>query len=437
MSYCKTFSRLNRAMRGWLLFLAGHCIFAGVVFAMEIPNQPWFPVAPPLADRAGVVHEVSTVEALMARVDNARQGDTILVQDGVYYLPRYIEIRADDVMLRGASGNRDAVVFDGSRSQHGELLGFRNCQGVTVAHLTIQNVKWNGFKINSDYNVQNLTIYNCVIHNIWQRGVKSVRIPEENREQIRPKNCRVQFCLFYNDRPKQFSDDPTDTMDTFKGNYIGGIDTMFAKNWVISDNVFVGIRGRTGEGRGCVFMWHHAEDCVIERNIIIDCDVGIALGNSSGIGDGQSAVHATNMVVRNNFITRTPESGILADHTQDCTIINNTIFDPGNRMNRLLRIVHSNPGLRVINNLLSGPGISVMNTEEGFYSRNVIGDFTAIFVAPQSGDLHLNDRVELIVDRGLSVPFIMAEDIDGEGRDAATDIGADEWYDNAVNAKED
>jgi hypothetical protein len=31
----------------------------------------------------------------------------------------------------------------------------------------------------------------------------------------------------------------------------------------------------------------------------------------------------------------------------------------------------------------------------------------------------------------------VAEDIDGEARDAATDIGADEWRTDTVNAKQD
>jgi copper-binding protein NosD len=344
-------------------------------------------------------------------------------------MPRYLEIRTDNVTLRSASGNRKAVILDGSKSNHGELVGFRSCSGVTVADITIQNIKWNGFKINSDHNVQNLTIYNCIIHNIWQRGVKSVRVPLENREEIRPKNIRVQHCLFYNDHPKQFTNDETDTPKTFNGNYIGGIDTMYAKNWLISDNVFINIQGRTREGRGCVFMWHHAEDCIIERNTIIDCDVGIALGNSSGIGPNQSSIHGTNMIVRNNFITRTPESGILADYTKNCQIINNTIFDPQNRMNRLLRIIHNNQGLLIANNLLSGPGMSIETKDAVRLEHNLIGDFLDQFVDVKNGDLHLKKTNAKIIDQGLSLPPII-NDIDKQKRDQHVDIGADEWDKN-------
>ena len=97
-------------------------------------------------------------------------------------------------------------------------------------------------QVNSNWGVNKVTIYNCVIHNIWQRGIKGVMVPEKDREKLRPYDCRVQYCLFYNDRPKQLSDEQP---DQFGGDYVGGMDIMYAKRWTISDNVFVGIHGRT------------------------------------------------------------------------------------------------------------------------------------------------------------------------------------------------
>ncbi len=141
-------------------------------------------------------------------------------------------------------------------------------------------------------------------------------MPKENREKLRPTDCRVQYCLFYNDHPKQPGDDDS---DTFGGNYVGGMDIMYAKRWTISDNVFMGIHGRTGEARGAIFLWVDAEDCIVERNMIIDCDCGICLGNSHR-GEG-TTVHCTRCTVRNNFVTRCPENDILADYTRDCKIL--------------------------------------------------------------------------------------------------------------------
>src|SRR5262249_34857356 len=154
------------------------------------------------------------------------------------------------------------------------------CSGVTVADLTLQNVRWNAFKINSDKRAHRVTLYNCVVRNAWQRAVKAPAVAERDRDRLAPRDCRVRYCLFFNHRPKRFSDAREDRADNFNGNYLGGIDAMAARGWVISDNVFWGIRGRTSEARGAVFLWNDCRDCVVERNVVVGCDAGICLGNS-------------------------------------------------------------------------------------------------------------------------------------------------------------
>lgn len=384
------------------------------------PVQAWFPQAPPLPSPQGRVIAVSDFETLVRTIEAAEPNDTILVADGVYRMPRYVEIRADGVTLRGASGDRERVVIDGAESMHGELLGFRNCKGVTVADLTIQNVRWNGFKINSETDVQELTIHNCIVHNVWQRGVKGVKVPPENREAIRPKRCRVQYCLFYNDRPKRLDDDHADIAE---GNYIAAIDVMYAKDWTISDNVFVGIQGRTGEGRGAIFLWFDARDCVVERNIIIDCDVGLQLGNPHR-ADGVE-YHCTGCIARNNFITRAPEAGIVTVYTRDCRVLHNTIHDPQSPMRRLFRAAFVNENLQVANNLLSGPGISVETESDIEFSNNLLQELPQAFVEPAQGNLHLSGPTPEIVDQGVPLAEVR-RDIDRQPRDDRPDLGADE-----------
>lgn len=274
------------------------------------PQRTWFAKAPALAEAQGVAKQVSTVDELYRAVDEAGVGTTIFLADGDYSLPSVLNIQADGVILRSRSGDRHRVVLDGKKCRGGELVLIRG-KRCTIADITIANVKWNGFKIAAELGAQEATIYNCVIHNVWQRGVKASHIPPDKPE-LYPRGCRVQFCLFYNDRPKEFADDETDTADNFNGNYIGGIDAKNTIGWTISDNVFMGLQGRTREGRGAVYISEEGRDCVIERNVIVDCDVGIALGNPSRGGDW---LHAIGCTVRNNFVTRCPESGILACYT--------------------------------------------------------------------------------------------------------------------------
>jgi len=356
----------------------------------------------------------------MKAIEEAEPGRTILVADGHYLMPRYVEIRADNVTLRGASGHRERVILDGAQSRHAELLGVAACSAVTIADLTIQNIRANGIKINSQTNVQNLTVYNCIIHNIWQRGIKGVKVPPENRETVRPKQCRIRYCLFYNDRPKQLADDPADIAH---GNYVAGIDVMYARDWVISDNVFVGIQGRTYEGRGAVFLWFDSQGCIIERNITIDCDVGLQLGNPHR-ADGVQ-YHCVGCIARNNFITRAPEAGVVTVYTKDCRVLHNTIHDPQSRMSRLVRTVFTNDGLVVANNLLSGPGMRNESQSDIQFANNLIRDMTDAFVDPAHGDLHVKGRVAGVTNSAVVLPEV-TEDVDGQPRGASPDVGADE-----------
>lgn len=427
--------RLNRSILGvavipgLLYFLAGaRPIDKGLAAQtassalLSPPTKSWFPQAPALPAPQGQVIHASNTDELFAAAEQVRPGGTILVADGLYRLPRLLLLHTDNVTLRGASGQREKVILDGGGNL-GELVGISRCSDITIADLTVQNVRWNGIKINSDTNVQKATIYNCVIHNIWQRGIKGVKVPEQNREATRPSGCRIKYCLFYNDRPKQFSDDPADTPQNFGGDYIGGIDAMYAKGWIISDNVFVGIQGRTRSARGAIFLWHHSEHCIIERNIIIDCDSGICLGNSSR---AESTIHCTGFIVRNNFITRAPENGILADYTRDCKILNNTIYDPASRLGRLIRLVHDNSGLVVANNLLCGPRIRNESPSQVTFTHNIEKDISRFLVAPIEGNLRLKAEAVQAIDKALTLPEV-TDDLDRKTRGTAPDIGAHEF----------
>jgi len=388
------------------------------------PTADWFPVVPALPPAKGEVIRVTTVEELFRAAETVKPGGTIVIADGHYYMPRFFDIRTDNVTLRGESGRREKAVLDGVRSRHGELVGITGCKGVTIADLTIQNIKWNGFKINSDKFTTEVTIHNCIVHNIWQRGVKGPKVREEDRDRFRPSDCKIQYCLFYNDRAKRPTDDPDDARHGFGGNYIGGIDVMFARRWTINDNVFVGIKGKTGEARGAIFLWQGIDDCVIERNIIIDCDTGICLGNSHKPADID--VHCTGCVVRNNFVTRCSETGILADYTADCRIVHNTIHDPDSRLRRLIRLVHDNERLVVANNLLSGPPMRVETKSRVRSALNVTrANLSDQFVDAAGGDLHLTGPLEGVTNEG-AIGLDVETDIDRDRRGTAPDIGADE-----------
>jgi len=129
--------------------------------------------------------------------------------------------------------------------------------------------------------------------------------------------------------------------------------------------------------------------------------------------------------VRNNFVTRAPENGILADYTKDCKIVNNTIHDPDSRLGRLIRIVHDSDGLLVANNIISGPKIRNESESKIASINNLERDLTDHFVDPEKGNLHLKDRVDDVIGKGKPLSDVI-EDIDRKVRPQNPSIGAHE-----------
>ncbi len=328
-----------RLISGVVISLLATAVFASDHAIAETPS--------------GRTVSVAGVESLVEALRQAEQGDTILLADGVYRPQSLLRVSTDRLTIRSASGTRQTVILDGSDLTHGELLGLSDCSGVTIAGLTLQNVRWNALKIDSDRGggVHSLTVRDCDFRNIWQRAIKSVRIREPEQA---PRDVVVRQCRFMNDRPKTFADDPADGPDgPFGGNYVGGIDVMHARQWTIAGNEFRGIRGRSGNARAAIFMWVDSADSLIEDNLIVDCDRGIELGNSHlhpGI-----ETHCSQVEVRDNRIARAAEGAITVTVTRDCRLLRNAINDPDNRFRRSIRIVGANPGLLVADNRIAGP----------------------------------------------------------------------------------
>jgi hypothetical protein len=282
--------------------------------AADVPawmlKQDWYPKAPPLPEAKGQVVRVSTPAELVEAVKAAKDDQTILIADGQYRMPSGLQIRdVDRVTLRGASNDPSKVVLDFADAGMASAVAFWHTVGSRIAHVTVANRPQNGLKLDSNTGTSHITIYNVIIHNVWQRPIKGVRVPDKDGKPQWIEGCKVQYCLIYNDRPKRKGDDKgfDDGGGTTGFNYIAGMDIMGAAEWVISDNVFVNIHGGTGSARGAIFMWNGCRDVTIERNIIIDCDSGICLGDSSSRAERR---HCERFLVRNNFITRCPEKNL-------------------------------------------------------------------------------------------------------------------------------
>lgn len=307
--------------------------------ALARPQQP-IPVPKP----AGRVMRAASPDEILAAVEDAQDGDHIVIAKGHYQMPRDCILTKNRVVILGETGNRDDVVLDAGmefddstpvfRTRNGApaILKISHARDVIVADLTFANSPKYGVLFFGDGGVSGLRIWNVRFHNIWARGLKGTAarsyddrgyppevypVSPETLERIRPRDGEVRNCLFDCDHTKR------NEQDSANGDYISGMDLMNIKDWRISGNVFVGLRGKNGGGRGAIFIWNESEDVLIEDNLMVDCDRAIALGNPSG-KPGKS-FHIRGAVVRGNTILGGSNKAVEVEFGDEVRILGNRI----------------------------------------------------------------------------------------------------------------
>ncbi|MGH7145865.1 MAG: hypothetical protein ACREJ2_17280 [Planctomycetota bacterium] len=292
------------------------------------------PKAPPLPLPSGPDCRhvpVATAAELAAAIRDAQPGDVILLADGVYAMPRGVTVLVDRVQIRGASCDPAQVILDGSAEfmeVNAALIMVKRSRRVTFAHLTFRNSRKYGLLFYGDAAVRYLHLYNCRFHNIWARGLKGTgaQMPEDNPangrnaadviEAIRPRQGRVEYCEFTADHIK------TDLGDGFGGDYIAGMDMMHLDGWTVTRSLFFNLRGARGGGRGGIFIWVQSRDLTIERNLFVDCDRSIALGNPSQVAH----FNVDGATVRDNVIVNGAGHAMECLATRDVCVFDNRIY---------------------------------------------------------------------------------------------------------------
>ncbi len=347
---------------------------------------------------------------LINALDGASPGDTILLEDGTYQISGTwaVAVTTPDITIRGASGKRENVIINGMGMVATEHHGFWiSAHHVTIMDLTVQNVR--NHCIQTDTNVDNLTVSNCILRDA---GEQILKVPSNSGIPDPSESGIVENCLF------EYS------AGVGPQYYIGGIDVHFGRNWIVRDNTFRFIRSPGGSlAEHAIHFWSDSEGTLVERNRIITCDRGIGFGlGSSGHSGG---------VIRNNMIYHdgTPgfnDVGIGLENASNVTVCNNTIFSRASYSNG---IEYRFPGTTAeIRNNLTNKAIVRRDGGEADLLGNLTTALESWFVDPVNGDLHLAYQVGNVVDQGqFSVD--VQDDFDGQLRPlgAAMDIGADEY----------
>jgi hypothetical protein len=394
---------------------------------------------------------VSTVEQLHQAVRAAKPGDEIVIAPGTYRLLYTLRLSEPGVTLRGATGRRDDVVLVGGgmnvdRSPAEAVI--IEADDVTIRDLTLRDFWKHGLHIRAEADTDGTWIYNVKTVNIGERHVKGsmgwrggywtddVVIERLHMLQTEPRGIRPGH--------------PVSPED-----YIGGIDVMRARNWVIRDCLAEGIRGATGGGNAAIFIWNGVENVLIERNRILGCCKGIALGNPSGPGAGQH--HATGGIIRNNFILRSSGTdlnniGLELCNAKDVKVYHNTIYsqdasyvrsvhlfdEAGEGLTTNVELAYNIIRGQIRDNTVAGLGAAAATSgwrsvgnlhgwmQDGrWHGTPIEADW---FVDPAKGDLHLTARAVPAIDQARPLAEV-PEDIDGSRRPRGPypDVGADEY----------
>lgn len=385
----------------------------------------WFPQAPPLPTPRGEVLHAATVPELFEAVEQVGVGGTILLADGEYKLAHPVVFDGkQQIALRSAAGDPARVTLRGQgwdRAAAGDdLIHIARCTGVTIADLTFADCRSYGIKVEAENAPRDIHIYHCRFRDI---GVRAIKGSAGKDPEVRAVNGSVRYCDFENTRIP-----PAEWL--FGGDYIAAIDMMALENWTFSDNVFRHIQGRRGGGRAAIFLWVRSRQILVERNLIVNCDRGIALGNpgeSTANLAGERLVYVADAVIRNNFIAGGPDCGIELWHAERIKVLHNSIWRPERNWSRGIRVGTGTTQTALVNNLVHGE--IRFEGGEAEATNNLTGRLDGYFVDPQTGNLALTRNATGAIDRGVSLPEVI-EDISGRSRVGPPDLGAWEGREN-------
>jgi hypothetical protein len=378
---------------------------------------------PPLPPPTGTIVNVDTVAELQDAVVNLTSGTTILVADGTYDLTNTLNIRhVDNVAIRSASGDRDAVILRGRGMSNTNyqnvphVLAIYDADDVLIADMTLRDAYYHLVQVHGEEGPQRPVLYNLHLIDSGEQFIKgSTAGPPGPYSDGGVVACSL---IEYS---SQARDD-----------YTNGVDILGGADWTIRDNVFRNIRYSASLAGPAILMWRNSLNTIVERNQFIECDRAIALGLSSPDGNsrgGETTYDHQGGIVRNNFIYRAGDGdiGITVNYARDFKIYHNTVILNGTFPWGAIeyRFSVSNGDIRY--NLSDAP----VWQRDGA-SATLVGNITnaqlAWFVSPASGDLHLNASATSAIDHAAALADV-PDDYDGAWRPIgmAPDVGADEY----------
>jgi len=207
----------------------------------------------------------------------------------------------------------------------------------------------------------------------------------------------------------------------------GGLDLRGAQRWIVRANAFRNVRAPGALlARPAVGASAGSSDTVVEGNLFVNCQVGIALGLNHAAG----VVDHSGGRITNNFIYRAPQvvggPGISVVDSPNTAVLHNTVITSQTAASTIEFRYPEATNLVIANNLVDGP-IEGLDNAWAVQSGNLTNAAPSLFVNAAGGDLHLRRTAILAIDMA-DPSATVATDIDGQprGLDRSNDVGADE-----------
>jgi|GEM_PF-1104396 len=364
----------------------------------------------PCTDTMGTVVNVSTAAQFRQAINQANSSGgnlTILLADGVYQVANsssYPYITADSIVIRSASGNRNAVILegDGMVSQASTVNGlFFTGNHSVVADLTIRNVGNHGIQVIGDY----LFVHNVRFLDIYEQMIKGASSGDG------ADNGRIQCSIF------EYS------AGIGPNWYIGGIDVHEGDNWIVRDNVFKDIASPfIATAEHAVHFWRTGSNITVERNEIINCDRGVGFGLGDNPANGITGGIIRNNTIYNEGVDPYHDVGIGLEYSPDTKVYNNTIHIQ--YQNAIEYRWTGTTNVDIANNL-TNKQIRSRNGGTGNIYSNYTQAQANWYVNAANGDLRLSGSPTAAVDQGVALADVVV-DLDQTARPqgAGYDLGA-------------
>jgi hypothetical protein len=419
---CKTLpTRWLRALSALVSSFA--CLFA----VSNLSAAPGF--GEPLALTRGEVRRVRTVAELKSALEAAngsKSAATILLEDGMYLLDvPALEIQCPGLVVRSASGNRDAVIVrgpdEGPQASVGNVF-LVAANDVVIADLTLGWCRYHGIQVRgeSPFDVFGLRVHNCRLVNCNQQFIKG---SSRDDDPVGATDGSIEHCLFEFTSGWAYQD------------YTGGIDIHKGVNWIVRDNLFRNLRvsaGQQGISEHAVHFWKRCptrpQNVVVERNWILNCDrgIGFGLGSLDGGFQGGNSVIRNNMAFNDGTGPHT-DVGIGLEYASGVHVDNNTVVIQKYWGPMEYRFAGSS-NLVFRNNLVNRPIQRRDSAPLAAQTNNLERVEDSWFRDLAAGDLRLVPAAKPAIDRGTTLSTFN-DDVDGRPRPQgpAWDIGAHEF----------